>query len=87
MPYIKQKDRRKFDEGLANLPIPQTKGELEYCIFYLMKLYMEPLDVNYTNLHDTVYAAQHCADEFRRRFLDHREIVALDLNGDIEIPV
>lgn len=86
MPYIKQEDRKRFDEWLGGIPIPNTKGELEYCIFYLMKLHMEPLEANYTNLHDTVYAAQHCADEFRRRYLDLRENTALVLNGDVDVP-
>ena len=83
MPYIKQEDRVYFDNMFENLPELKTKGELEYCIFYLMKGYMTNRDFNYSNLHDTVYAAQHCVDEYRRRFLDVREDAAREKNGDI----
>lgn len=85
MPYIKREDRRRFDTVLYDLPVPDTKGELEYCIFYLMNLYAMHKVFNYTNLHDTVYAAHHCADEFRRRYLDVREDAAREQNGDVII--
>jgi len=83
MPYIDPKDRPKFRDVLNKMPIMKTKGELEYCIFVLMRQYMSELPIKYSNLHDTVYAAQHCADEFRRRFLDDREDAARASNGDI----
>ena len=83
MPYIKQEDRTRFDEVLGELPPFKTKGELEYCIFNMMKYYMSIRDFNYSNLHDTVYSAIHCGDEFRRRFLDKREDEARLTNGDI----
>lgn len=83
MPYIKQEDRVEFDNMFENLPALKTKGELEYCIFYLMREYMDTRDFNYSNLHDVVYCAQHCCDEFRRRFLDVRENEAREKNGDI----
>lgn len=79
MPYIKEHLRK---DTLIPDRIP-TKGELEYYIFLLMRIYMKDKDYNYTNLHDTVYSAMHCADEFRRRFLDKREDIALKKNGDI----
>ena len=83
MPYIEQKDREKFRESEECRPNIQTKGELEYCIFKLMQDYKTNHYHNYANLHDCTYAAQHCADEFRRRFLDVREDHAQDVNGDI----
>lgn len=83
MPYIKKENRSKYENELKLINSIDTKGDLEYCIFYLMSKYMQDKDGNYTNLHDTVYAAQHCADEFRRRFLDKREDQALHNNGDI----
>jgi hypothetical protein len=48
-----------------------------------MKEYMTTRDFNYSNLHDTVYAAIHCGDEYRRRFLDKREDDANLTNGDV----
>lgn len=84
MPYIHWDDRNKYDSVLNQITKIDTKGELEYCIFKLMRLYMKDKSARYSNLHDTTYAATHCADEFRRRFLDDRENSARELNGDVE---
>lgn len=83
MPYIKQEDRNKFDIILDNIKTIETKGELEYCVYKLMKIYMQDKEFNYSNLHDTVYSAVHCGDEFRRNFLDERENLAKSLNDKI----
>lgn len=83
VPYIDQKSREKFEIPLFNIPEITTKGELEYCISKLMNEYMRLRAPTYSNLHDTVYAAQHCADEFRRRFLDSREDYVKGINGDV----
>ena len=83
MPYIDPVRRVKYSEILRLLPEMDTKGDLEYCIFYLMKRFVYRLKKNYSNLHDTVYAAIHCGDEFRRRYLDIREDDARCENGDI----
>jgi hypothetical protein len=87
MPYIKKNLREKYndhlDEILDHLNGIPTKGDLEYCIFRLMKIYMMNKEQTYTELHNCVYAAQHCADEFRRRFLDAREDKARKENGDV----
>jgi len=84
MPYIKLKNRIKYNPHLNSIDKIETKGDLEYCIYRLMNKYMEDKDFTYTNLHDVVYAAQHCADEFRRRNLDVREDQARISNGDID---
>lgn len=84
MPYIDEELRPQYDEGLNKIPDIKTKGELEYCIFKLMRIFMRTRDERYTQLHDATYAAMHCADEFRRRFLDKREDVAREKNGDVE---
>jgi len=83
MPYIKDKDRKKFDESLSMIPEFSTKGELEYVVYSIMKQYMSTREYRYSALHACVYAVQHCADEFRRRFLDKRENEAREANGDI----
>jgi hypothetical protein len=85
MPYIKQEDRAKYDkitDAIWDTDI-ETKGDLEYLIFNLMQRYMLHREKRYSILHDCTYAAQHCADEFRRRFLDKREDSAREENGDI----
>lgn len=88
MPYIKKENRekyKKFQEALKYDTEIKTKGELEYLIFLVMVAYMKSKPKKYSELHDTVYAAMHCSDEFRHRFLDRREDEARDENGDIEI--
>jgi hypothetical protein len=82
VPYIKE--RLQFDNILNQFEIIPTKGDLEYCIFKLMKIYMKDKKISYSELHNTVYAAIHCGHEFERRFLDKRESEALVENGDVE---
>jgi len=83
MPYIKSQDRIQFDKILEQLPEIKVKGELEYCIYKLMVKYMSTKERRYSTLHDTVYSAHHCGDEFRRRNLDIRENEAIAENGDV----
>ena len=83
MPYIKKNNRKKFDEVLNNLPEMKSKGELEYVVFKIMKQFMKNREFRYTPLHSCVYAVMHCADEFRRCYLDKREDKARKTNGDI----
>lgn len=82
MPYIK--DRERFDKIIDQFDYIPVKGDLEYCIFRLMLIYMRDKKWSYSELHNTSYAAMHCADEFRRRYLDKREDDAMKENGDIK---
>jgi len=83
MPYIKAERRDGFDVHLDAMAVPENKGDLEYCLYKLLVKYMSTREKNYSNLHDAVYAAAHVSDEFRRRYLDKREDVAQETNGDI----
>lgn len=83
MPYIHPDDRPRYEMVLRHLPPIACKGDLEYCIFYLMQRFMGTREKRYSTLHEVVYAAQHCADEYRRRFLDLRENDAREQNGDV----
>lgn len=86
MPYVNKEQREKYKNLLImvqNIPEIETKGDLEYLIFVLMKKYMSTREQRYSTLHDCTYATQHCSDEFRRRFLDKREDKARQSNGDI----
>jgi hypothetical protein len=83
MPYIQPINRPQYEDVLRGLPIIQTKGDLEFCIFYLMRKFMWSRTPRYSTLHEAAYAATHCADEFRRRFLDAREDEARRENGDV----
>lgn len=84
MPYIKKEERKHFDFLLNTFGPIEDRQQLEYCIYKLMKVYMNKKLHSYNELHNTVYAAQHCADEFRRNYLDKREDVAREANGDVE---
>ena len=84
MPYIAKNKRELYDIALCDMPLIESKGELEYCVFKLMKRYMADKEMRYSTLHDCVYAVAHSSDEFRRRFLDKREEDAIAKNGDIE---
>ncbi|MFW6247077.1 MAG: DUF6899 family protein [bacterium] len=84
MPYINPVKRKSYDQYLDPIPFILTKGDLEYVIFKVLKKYMSDKDYRYCDLHDCVYACQHAADEFRRRYLDKREDEAREQNGDIE---
>lgn len=84
MPYIPQNERLQFNDVLNNLPEMKTKGQLEYVVFKLMRMYMKTREYRFSSLHDCTYGVMHCADEFRRRFLDKREDKAIEENGDIE---
>jgi hypothetical protein len=83
MPYIKADERISYDKVLDQMPDIRSKGDLEYCVFKLMKQFMKIREKRYSTLHEVVYAIMHCADEYRRRFLDKREDEAREENGDI----
>jgi hypothetical protein len=86
MPYVDRNSRDKYKEINKAISLTdkiETKGDLEYLVFMLMVKFMETREKRYSTLHDVVYAVQHCADEYRRRFLDKREDEALKNNGDI----
>lgn len=85
MPYIKKTSRDRFVNALLRVPLMTSKGELEFCVYYLMVLYMKVRKQCYSDLHDTVYAVHHAADEYRRRHLDKREDAARKANGDIAL--
>ena len=83
MPYIKKELREKYDLILNQMPDIDNKGDLEYCVTKLMHRFMKTREKRYSTLHEVVYAVMHCADEYRRRYLDKREDEARETNGDI----
>jgi len=86
MPYVDKESRQRYNHlttAIDALPKIESKGDLEFLVFKLMKKFMVDRESRYSVLHDCVYAVQHCSDEFRRRYLDKREDKALETNGDI----
>lgn len=87
MPYIKQDDRAKYAKitnQIYDLKEIETKGDLEFLVFALMKKFMSTRAYRYSTLHDCVYAVIHAGEEYKRRYLDKRENEARETNGDIE---
>ena len=84
MPYIKPELRKQYDEILNQLPEIDNKGDLEYIVTKVMKRFMKTRERRYSTLHEVVYAVTHCADEYRRRYLDKREDEAIIENGDVQ---
>lgn len=85
MPYINSESRDKYKnlKSIINKTEIDTKGDLEYLVFSLMVQFMVTRQFKYSDLHDCVYAVEHCSHEFLRRFLDKREDSARHENGDI----
>ena len=83
MPYIKAENRKQYDKVLKHLIEIETKGDLEYCVFKLMKTFMSTREKRYSTLHEVVYAVIHAGEEFKRRYLDVRENEAREENGDV----
>jgi len=84
MPYIKIKDREKFNASLAQIGHRlKNKGELNYCVSILMNLYINIHGENYQNLSDAKGALIDAADEFTRRRINLYEDEKIKENGDI----
>lgn len=84
MPHINQDQKSKYSElvnEILNHTKIETKGDLEYLVYQLMKVYMKSREFRYSNLHDAVYATIHSAEEFKRLNLDKREDKAIEENG------
>ena len=84
MPYIAPKLRLGYDFILEQFGAIETKGDLEYCVYRLMNIYMKTREERYSTLHDTVYAVIHAGEEFKRQRLDKREDTAIQENGSIK---
>lgn len=84
MPHINETQREKY-RYIINAIFGQTietKGDLEYLVYQLMKSYMVSRERRYSTLHDAVYGTIHSAEEFKRLHLDKREDEAISENGE-----
>ena len=85
MPHINDLDKVKYNHIVDMINSSQnieTKGDLEYLVYQLMKRYMHSRDRKYTTLHEAVYGTIHAGEEFKRLHLDHRENEAINKNGE-----
>lgn len=87
MPYIPQEQRGKFNHYLRSILNQLTdKGELTYCIYYLMLGWLSKhTKKDYRARSDTRSTAQDAVDEFYRQKMAKYEDEAIQRNGDINI--
>ncbi len=86
MPYIKQKDRKKFDKELLKIAKKiSNSGDLNYCISRLCVecLYNKADSAGY-ELYNAIVGVLECAkQEFIRRYLSPYEDMKIDMNGGL----
>jgi hypothetical protein len=85
MPYIKQKDRPQFKEGLESLiENMETPGDLNYLYTKLAHAYKDKKGICYETL-NAISGVFSCADkEFYRKVVVPYEEKKIKENGDIE---
>lgn len=88
MPYIPEEQRSKFLEHLDTiLNNINTKGELTYCLYYLLVYSFECniiyQKMGYEELSNICAAGQDATNEFRRKLLDKYEDKKIKENGDV----
>ncbi len=79
MPYLKQEDRDRIDDG----QIPTTPGELNYLITTLAVEYIMANGLSYQKINDVVGALEGAKLEFYRRMAAPYEDEKIKSNGDV----
>lgn len=79
MPYIKETDRDRLDEG-GNA---QNAGELNYALTMLCLNYYEENGSRYQQINDVIGALEGCKLEFYRRLAAPYEDTKIVENGDV----
>jgi len=83
MPYIKKRNREKYDAFLKQTPTIENIGELNYLIIQLLKNYMYEEGECY-QIHNNIIGVLECIkQEWYRRFSIPYEEKKKDENGDI----
>ncbi len=95
MPYIKEEDRRKIEDWMADCGGDgcnlietlgsriETAGELNFIITRLIHQYLLYVGRSYQTMNDIVGALDNAKDEFRRRIQHPYEDKKIELNGDV----
>jgi hypothetical protein len=91
MPYIKQEDRKKYDDNIASIvevllstDEDSAKGELNYIIYSIIKKYIISKGERYFRYNDFVGGVLSCCQmELYRRLVEPYEDKAKDKNGDV----
>ena len=85
MPYIKKKDRKKFDVLEFELHISEidTPGELNYLLTRLCQTYFGQNGESYQTHNDILGALEGCKLEYYRRVVEKYENSKIKENGDV----
>lgn len=84
MPYIKQEDRKEFEEDLNNISKNIcSKGDLTYCFYKLCCNFVNMRKLNYETLSTTTSCLEDAKLEFYRRKIAPYEDKKIIENGDI----
>ena len=88
MPYIKKKDRPKYDELIHKLSqvinsFENQKGDLNYCITILIKEFMWNKGKCYNTLSDITGVLNDVKVEFERKVVGPYEDKKIEENGGI----
>jgi len=79
MPYVKQSDRIRLDNGED----AQTAGELNYIITKTVDAYLNRTPRNYANLNDAIGVLECAKLELYRRIVAEYEDTKITENGDV----
>ena len=82
MPYI-TKDRRFVIEPLYEEQVPDTAGELNFVLTWVIKRYMEHKGLSYATINDIIGALEGAKTEFYRRVVVPYEDQKIKENGDV----
>lgn len=87
MPYIKKKDRAKFQQSLEEIWEVGIKnpGELNYIFTCLSKIYLNNKGIKYQHFNDIIGALEGAKLEMYRRQLSTYEDEKIQKNGDVHI--
>jgi len=84
MPYIKQEDRKRFQDAILSIRANATKpGELNYVITSICHHYISRHGLNYTNLNEVIGALEAVKLEFYRKLTVPYEEEKERLNGSL----
>lgn len=83
MPYIKQEIRTAINETPLAWVVPETPGELNYCITKLIVNYFQRNGERYQQVNDVIGALEGAKLEFYHRAARPVEDVACATRGDV----
>ena len=83
MPYIKEEDRKKFEDFLHDCPCPLTAGEFNFLITQLTRKYIANFGESYQVYNDLMGALEGCKLEMYRRRVAPYENKKMNENGDV----